>query len=112
MPRIHLLARPPRDIDLDPAATPGATLLAAIDAAGLPLGRACGGEGVCRSCAVRVLDGHAHLDPPGELERRAHHRGLPQGQRLACQTQVAAEAPLSALITLWHPSWGIDHPPP
>ena len=107
MPRIRLLARGVSPV-LEVAE--GATLLAAIDAAGLPIGRSCGGEGVCRSCVVRTVQGGEHLAPPGPIELRARARGLDPAERLACQARVAAGLPPGACVDLWCASWGAPAP--
>ncbi|WP_305984375.1 2Fe-2S iron-sulfur cluster-binding protein [Roseibium sp. MMSF_3544] len=46
----------------------------------------CGARGRCGSCAVRVLEGHENLAPPGKTEAETiARRSLPEGVRLACQ---------------------------
>ena len=46
----------------------------------------CGARGRCGSCAVRVLEGHGNLAPPGKTEAETiARRSLPEGVRLACQ---------------------------
>jgi ferredoxin len=77
----------------------GTSLLAAAARAGAPLGNACRGQGVCRACAVLVIEGAQLLSEPGELERRM---GLEQGWRMACQTRVYRPGRLE----LWTPHWG------
>jgi ferredoxin len=78
----------------------GTSLLAAAGRAGAPLGNACRGQGVCRACAVLVIDGAHLLDPAGALERAMQ---LEQGWRMACQTRVRAR---DGLVRLWTPNWG------
>jgi 2Fe-2S ferredoxin len=87
----------------EPAGDGDATVLDAVRRAGLPLGQSCRGEGVCRSCAVDVLEGAEHLGPPSPLERRF---GFSGARRLACQARVPADA----TATVAHPAWG--RPPP
>lgn len=84
-------------------ARPGATLLAVVRDAGTPLGQSCRARGVCRSCAVQVLEGGDRLDPPTPAEARW---SLPHGSRLACQARIATDAPAGARVVLWHPGWG------
>lgn len=78
----------------------GTSLLAAAARAGAPLGNACRGQGVCRACAVLVIDGSRLLDEPGELERAMD---LESGWRMACQTRLRAT---HGLVRLWTPNWG------
>ncbi|MEZ4451734.1 MAG: 2Fe-2S iron-sulfur cluster-binding protein [Nannocystaceae bacterium] len=89
----------------------GETLLDVLNRAPLPLGQSCGGEGVCRSCAVRVVFGAEVLSPPTALERRARALDLEGGWRLACQASTTAGADPEALIALWNPAWGVTVPP-
>lgn len=110
MPWIRLLARGRRGSTAVVPARPGTTLLHAVDAAGAPLGRSCRGEGICRSCVVRVCEGAALIAPPGALERRARARGLPAADRLACQARIADDADEEGLVTLWAPAWGEPEP--
>lgn len=84
---------------------PGTTLLAAAARARAPLGNACRGQGVCRACAVLVIDGAQLLDDPGELERRMD---LAVPWRMACQTRVVG----SGELELWTPHWGGWPEPP
>ncbi|OWP62136.1 hypothetical protein CDA63_15920 [Hymenobacter amundsenii] len=67
----------------------GATLLAAIQAAGHDWPHACGGRGRCVTCRVRVCAGPEHLSPPTapELRYRAAGRLRPD-ERLTCQTRL------------------------
>jgi ferredoxin len=82
--------------------TRGTTLMAAAQRGGVPLGNACRAQGVCRACAVLVLDGAEHLEPASPLELRM---GLEVGWRMACQTRVASTGDGDA-ITIWTPAWG------
>jgi ferredoxin len=77
----------------------GTTLLAAAARAGAPLGNSCRGQGVCRACAVLVIEGASLLDEPSELERRMQ---LETPWRMACKTHVRG----SGLVELWTPNWG------
>ena len=110
MPWIRLIARRRAGAPAEVPAPPGTTLLDAIDAAGAPLGRSCRGEGICRSCVVRVCEGAALVAPPGELERRARARGLSAVDRLACQARIADDADEEGLVSLWAPAWGEPEP--
>lgn len=77
------------------------TLLAAAQRASAPLGNACRGQGVCRACAVLVIEGAELLEPAGELEQAM---ALELGWRMACQTRVRGHGELS----LWTFHWGGD----
>lgn len=90
----------------------GESLLEALNRAALPLGQSCRGEGVCRSCALRVVFGAEALAPPTALERRAGRSlDLDGGWRLACQAVPDEAADPGAVIALWHPAWGRPAPP-
>jgi 2Fe-2S ferredoxin len=67
----------------------GATLLAALQAAGHDWMHACGAKGRCTTCRVQVCDGLENLSPrtPAELRYQAAGRLLPT-ERLTCQAQL------------------------
>ena len=69
----------------------GATLLAALQAAGYDWMHACGAKGRCTTCRLEVLAGLENLSPPtdAELRYRAAGRLLPH-ERLACQARLPA----------------------
>ena len=69
----------------------GATLLAALQAAGHDWMHACGAKGRCTTCRLQVLAGPEHLSPPSdaELRYRAAGRLLPN-ERLTCQARLPA----------------------
>ena len=67
----------------------GKSLLEAAEAAGVEIPSACGGEGICGLCKVRVTAGDspvtdAEYDKLGDDE-------IKQGVRLACQFRVASD---------------------
>ncbi|MBP6899491.1 MAG: FAD-dependent oxidoreductase [Burkholderiaceae bacterium] len=65
-----------------------ASLLEAIEAAGLKIAYGCR-AGVCGADAVAVCSGHQHLSPPGDDERATLRRmGLEGRARLACMCRV------------------------
>jgi 2Fe-2S ferredoxin len=70
---------------------PGATLLAALQAAGYDWMHACGAKGRCTTCRLQVRAGFENLSPPteAELRYRAAGRLLPD-ERLTCQTRLPA----------------------
>ena len=64
----------------------GDTILDSAQRAGIVLNATCGGEGVCRRCIVRVMDGqvsHPNLSEDDELGEQ-----VGKGWRLACQTEI------------------------
>lgn len=78
----------------------GATLMDAVRAAGLPLARACDGDGLCARCGVRVLRGATALSIESESERTAKVRNrVEPAQRLACLTEVRGAVTVTA--TYW-----------
>lgn len=76
-------------LGLSAVAKENETILDAARRAGAPVGNSCGAVGVCARCRVVILDGGDLLSPPTDIERRvASERGIPAGERLACQTVV------------------------
>ncbi|WP_310398072.1 2Fe-2S iron-sulfur cluster-binding protein [Hymenobacter sp.] len=69
----------------------GATLLAALQAAGHDWMHACGAKGRCTTCRLQVQSGLENLSPPtaAELRYRAAGRLLPT-ERLTCQAGLPA----------------------
>ena len=69
----------------------GATLLAALHAAGHDWMHACGAKGRCTTCRVQVSSGLESLSPPtaAELRYQAAGRLLPT-ERLTCQARLPA----------------------
>ena len=67
----------------------GATLLAALQAAGHDWMHACGAKGRCTTCRVQVSSGLENLSPPtaAELRYQATSRLLPT-ERLTCQARL------------------------
>jgi ferredoxin len=67
----------------------GSTLLDAVLAAGLPIAQACGADGLCARCGVRVLGGAEHLTAESREEAQGKRRNrLDAELRLACLTRV------------------------
>lgn len=56
----------------------------------LELPMACGGNGLCATCHVIVLDGMENLSPPTAKEERTLNRltGRCEGSRLSCQARI------------------------
>lgn len=94
MPRLTLL---PEDLPVD--AAPGATVLDAALAAGIPLTHACGGQAKCSTCRVLVLAGADALGPRTDAElEMAGRRAFGDGVRLACQTRVLGDVTVRRLV--------------
>ena len=76
---------------------PGTTLLDAAIAVGLPIARSCGAEGVCSKCALRVVDGAAHLSAELPDETRIKNRNRVDAElRLACRSEICGDVTVSA----------------
>jgi 2Fe-2S ferredoxin len=78
----------------------GTTLLEAARRAGLPVARACGGEGLCARCGLRVLSGGETLPATSPAEERAKEANrVPAELRLACQVELCG--PLEVTAAYW-----------
>ena len=78
----------------------GATLMDAVREAGLPLARACDGDGLCARCGVQVLRGEAVLSEESESERSAKARNrIDPELRLSCCSEVRGAVTVAA--TYW-----------
>jgi ferredoxin len=75
----------------------GTTLLEAARRAGLPMASACGADGLCARCGVRVLAGGAALSSETEAERRQKRRNrIDPALRLACRAAATGDVELTA----------------
>ncbi len=75
----------------------GTTLLDAARRAGVPLARACGGEGLCARCGLRVHGAAASPPPESADERRAKRRNRVAPElRLACRVRVQGDLDVGA----------------
>ena len=69
----------------------GATLLAALQAAGHDWMHACGAKGRCTTCRLQVRAGQENLSPLTAAELRYQAAGrLRPDERLTCQAQLPA----------------------
>ena len=69
----------------------GATIHEAVRALGHVIDFACGGNALCGTCCVLVIDGAAHLTPVGADETaRLAELARSDGFRLACQARLTA----------------------
>jgi ferredoxin len=83
------------------------TLLELARRAGVPLGSACSGAGVCGRCRVEVVEGSGSLTRPTALETAVAERcALGSSERLACQAVVAGPCRVSS------PGWGVTRRQP
>ncbi|MEZ4469443.1 MAG: 2Fe-2S iron-sulfur cluster-binding protein [bacterium] len=72
----------------------GAPLLGIVKAAGLPIGYACRGRGVCLACRLRV---EGAQDAPGPAEQALLARiDEPGPWRIACLARVLGDATVQA----------------
>ncbi|CDZ27395.1 ASKHA domain-containing protein [Neorhizobium galegae] len=80
----------------------GTPVLDAARQLGVYVESVCGGRATCGRCQVSVQEGHFakhgitsandHLSPPGPKEERYDRvRGLPEGRRLSCSTQILGD---------------------
>lgn len=82
---------------------PGTNLVEAAASVGLPIAQACGAEGVCARCGIRVLQGEEDLPPEAEEERRAKERNrIPPELRLACRLRPSHD------LTITAPYWSVS----
>jgi uncharacterized 2Fe-2S/4Fe-4S cluster protein (DUF4445 family) len=70
--------------DTSVTVSPGTTILDAVRKANLPLKAACGGEGACGTCVVKILEGTYETKPSAALPEHL----IQQGYALACVTEV------------------------
>ena len=75
----------------------GTPLLDAARRPGLPVASACGGDGACGRCGMKVLAGAEALDPEGEIERTAKRRNRVDDElRLACLVPLRGHLTVTA----------------
>jgi adenylate cyclase len=76
----------------------GTSLLEAARAAGLPVASACGADGVCGRCGMRILAGDPGPETAAEAAIKRRNRIEPE-LRLSCRVRVESE--LVATATYW-----------
>lgn len=78
----------------------GTSLIEAIDQVGLPLARACGSDGVCCRCGVKILESGEELpdESQQDIELKERNR-IDPGLRLACRVRV--EGPMAVRALYW-----------
>jgi len=93
---VHRVRFLPSAIEIE--VPPGTTLLDAALAAGLPIARSCGADGVCARCGLRIVEGAASLSPEAADETRIKQRNRVAGElRLACRTTIHGDVTATAL---------------
>ena len=74
----------------------GTTLFEAARRAGLPMASACGADGICARCGVRVLAGALALSPETQAEERQKRRNrIDPALRLACRAVALGDVELT-----------------
>jgi 2Fe-2S ferredoxin len=69
-----------------------ANLLRFLQEAEIPIGNACGGNGLCASCKVIVIKGMDSLNHRNDIELGLAERNrLPDNERIACQCKVMGD---------------------
>jgi ferredoxin len=75
----------------------GTLLVEAARRAGLPIASACGADGLCARCGVRVLAGAGALSPESEAERlRKRRNRVDPALRLACRAAILGDVEVTA----------------
>lgn len=73
----------------------GTTLLEAAGRVGLPVARACGGEGLCSRCGLRILVGAVSVESAEEARAKRANRVDPE-LRLACLARLEGNVVVTA----------------
>ena len=77
----------------------GFSVLEASRWAAIPHASACGGQGRCSTCRIRIIEGADNLRPPAEAEVRTLARiGNPLNVRLACQVRPRGDVRVEPLV--------------
>jgi adenylate cyclase len=75
------------------------SVLHALLAAEVPITHACGGNALCSTCRIMILDGAHRCSPPTTPERiLAKKLDFPVHIRLACQTRVTGDVRVRRLV--------------
>lgn len=95
MPKVTLrLTHEGREVVLEVARK--ANLLRSIQENQIPIGSACGGNGLCASCKVMVLKGDKNLSPQNDIELGLATRNqLQSNERISCQTKVLGDVEIT-----------------
>jgi uncharacterized 2Fe-2S/4Fe-4S cluster protein (DUF4445 family) len=80
-------------LDVRVSVAPGTTVLDAAMEAGVHINAACGGQGTCGRCRVRLVSGTVDCAPGGLLSAQ----DIEEGFRLACGTRVLGDATIGLI---------------
>ena len=76
---------------------PGTTLLEAARRAELPVASACGADGLCGRCGMRILSGGESLPPEDDREARVKRMNrVDPTERLACRVAQTRDVEVTA----------------
>lgn len=97
MPKVRL---EPQGICLE--APKKANLLMFLQENEVPVGNACGGNGLCASCKLNILEGYENLSRPNDIEvDLAERNSLATHERISCQTKIMGDITVTA--SYWGP---------
>lgn len=82
-------------------AKPGDRLLDAARASHSHIGYFCGGNAICQTCYVKVLEGMELLSPVSDAEKSMlSDKLISEGNRMACQTIIEKPGTITVLTTV------------
>ncbi len=112
MPTITFLPTFARESSVEIEVEPGTTLLEAAEAAGVPMGDACGGNCACSTCHVHVVSGFESLDEMEDEEDDILGKAedVRAVSRLGCQTEVCGVALTVQITRESQEAWQNEHP--
>ncbi len=81
--------------------SPGHSLMETMDMGGVNIMHACGGNCICGTCNVEILEGLENIAPPAEAERMVLSKIKRKGPnvRLSCQCFPTGDIKLSISLT-------------
>jgi ferredoxin len=75
----------------------GATIIAAANRCGVPIGQSCGGEGACGWCRVRIVEGAENMEKPSlHEEQLINEKEFMKDERAACQAKILGDVSIVA----------------
>ncbi len=78
----------------------GATILAAANHCGVPIGQSCSGDGICGWCRVTIVSGAENLFPPSDREQHLiQEKQFEPDERAACLARVKGN--LTVTTSYW-----------
>jgi len=87
MVKVHLNGK---DYEIDPKSDE--PLMKQLKKQGVPVVAACGGAGICQTCAIKLISGE--LTEKTETENMMD---LPEGQRLSCQCKPVTDCDIELI---------------